>query len=148
MSDGSEQRSKVTRTGTYAAAPDALWALVRDFGGIDKIMPGLEGVEVEGKGLGQVRRIPAAKGGVVVESLDVFDDEARILTYSIVEAPLPFRDYSATMVVSETEGGGSQLTWTGSFFADGIPVEKAERLAGNIYAGGIAGYRAALGEDG
>jgi len=148
MSDGSQQRSEVTRTGSYAATPDALWALVRNFGGIDEIMPGLEGVEVEGEGVGQLRRIPAANGGVVVESLDVLDDEARTLTYSIVEAPLPFRDYSATMVVSGTEGGGSELTWTGRFFADGIPVEKAERLAGNIYAGGIAGYRAALGEDG
>lgn len=139
-----EQKSEVTRSEAYAASPDALWGLVRDFGGLDKIMPGIESIEVEGEGVGQLRRMPAG-GGTVVESLDVLDDDNRTLTYSIIEGPLPFRDYSATMVVAP-EGDGSRLTWTGTFHADGVAVEKAERLAGNIYSGGIAGYKAALGE--
>lgn len=144
MSDA-EQKSEVTRSESYAASAAALWDLVRDFGGIDKIIPGIESIEVEGEGVGQLRRMPAGRGGMVVESLDVLDDENRTLTYSIVEGPLPFRDYSATMQVAP-EGDGSRLTWTGTFHADGIEVEKAERLAGNIYTGGIAGYKAALGE--
>ena len=141
-----EQPSEVTRVGSYTASPGELWALVRDFGGLDKIMPGIERVDVEGEGVGQLRRIPAANGGMVVESLDVLDDESRTLTYSIVEAPLPFRDYSATMVVSDGDDSGSKLTWTGTFLPDGVPVDKAEHLAGRIYSGGIEGFRSALGE--
>lgn len=143
MSDAG--KSEVTRSGTFAASPDALWALVADFGGLDKIMDGIESCESEGEGVGAKRSI-AMGGGVVVESLDVLDHDEKTLTYSILEAPLPFKDYSATMVVTPDGDSGSALTWTGTFEADGVPVEKAEELAGGIYSGGIAGYAKALGE--
>jgi hypothetical protein len=139
------QKSEVTRSGSFTASPDQVWALVSDFGGIDRIMDAVESCEVEGEGVGSRRTIPMG-GGAVVESLDELDHETMTLTYSIVESPLPFKDYSATMVVAPEGGGGSTLTWTGTFLADGIAVEKAEHLAGSIYAGGIAGFRAALGE--
>ena len=48
------------------------------------------------------------------------------------------------MVVSEDGPEASTLTWTGTFLADGTPVDKAERFASRIYQGGIAGYRKAL----
>ena len=137
-------KSEVVRSGTFAAPPERLWELVADFGGLDRIMDGIESCEMEGDGVGAKRTI-AMGGGAVVESLDVLDPDAMTLTYSILEAPLPFKDYSATMVVA-SEGEGSSLTWTGSFEADGVPAEKAEGIAGSIYDGGIAGYRNALGE--
>lgn len=142
MSDG--QQSEVTRSGTFAASPDELWTMVRDFGGLHKFMDGMDAYPVEGEGVGAVRRIPMG-GGEVVESLDVLDEDSRTLTYSITESPLPFKDYSATMVVT-AEGDGSALNWTGTFQADGVPVADAEALAGNIYSGGIAGFGKALGE--
>lgn len=142
MSDA--EKSVVTREATFTASPEKLWSLVSDFGGLAGIMPGIESCEMEGEGIGAVRRIPMA-GGVVVESLDAFDAEARTLTYSISEAPLPFADYSASMAV-EAEGEGSKLTWTGTFHPAGVPAEKAETVAARVYEGGIAGYKAALGE--
>lgn len=139
------QKSEVTRTGNFAAAPAELWRLVSDFGGLDKIMDGIESFEAEGEGVGSTRSI-AMGGGVVVESLDALDPDAMTLTYSMLETPLPFKDYSATMVVSANGESGSTLSWTGSFEPHGVPAEKAEKLAGNIYSGGIAGYAKALGE--
>lgn len=142
MSDA--EKSVVTREGTFAASPEKLWSLVRDFGGLDQIMDGIDSCEMEGEGVGAVRRIGMG-GGTVVESLDAFDEDARTLTYSIMEAPLPFADYSANMAVS-AEGDGSKLTWTGTFHPAGVPAEKAEAVAGSVYEGGIAGYKSALGE--
>lgn len=139
------QKSEVTRTGTFAAPPAELWSLVSNFGGLDEIMDGVESCETEGEGVGSTRSI-AMGGGVVVESLDVLDHDSMTLTYSIIEAPLPFKDYSATMVVSPDGESGSMLSWTGTFEPDGVPAEDAEKLAGNIYSGGIAGYAKALGE--
>jgi hypothetical protein len=144
MAEATNQRSEVTETGSFAAGPRQLWERVSDFGGIDRIMAGIESCETEGEGVGSRRSIPMA-GGVVVETLDALDDEAMSLTYSIVESPLPFRDYSATMLVSG-EGEGSMLTWSGTFVADGAPSEQAESLASAIYRGGMAGFRSALGE--
>ncbi len=143
MSDA--PRSEVTRTGTFAAPPAELWAMVADFGGLDKYMANMEPYETEGSGVGAKRSIPMG-GGAVVETLDVLDPEAMTLTYSIVSSPLPFKDYAATMTVTPAGDGGSELTWTGTFHADGVPVEKAEDLAGSIYSGGIAGFTKALGE--
>lgn len=140
-----ETTSEVVRDGTFAASPAALWALVSDFGGIDKIMDGIESCETEGEGVGMKRSLPIG-GGVVVESLDSLDHDAMTLSYSIIEAPLPFKNYSATMAVAAEGEGGSALTWTGTFEAAGVPVEKAEQIAAGIYSGGIAGYRKALGE--
>lgn len=138
-------KSEVVRTGSFAASPDQLWALVADFGSLDQIMDGIDSCDMEGDGVGAKRTMVMGGGPPVIESLDVLDAEAMTLTYSILEAPLPFKDYSATMVVAP-EGEGCSLTWTGTFEADGVPAEKAEGLAGGIYDGGIAGYRSALGE--
>jgi hypothetical protein len=135
--------SEVTETGSFAVPADRLWTLVADFGGLADIMDGVEECRLEGEGVGAKRFIPGA-AGTVVESLDVFEPENRTLVYSIIEGPLPFKDYSARMVVTEDGPEACTLTWTGTFEAAGIPVEKAERLAGRIYQGGIAGYRNAL----
>ncbi|MEM8924275.1 MAG: SRPBCC family protein [Actinomycetota bacterium] len=142
MSDA--EKSVVIREGTFTSPPARLWSFVADFGGLDKIMPTIDASEVDGEGVGAVRRLTMGDA-VIVESLDAFDDSARSLTYSIQEAPLPFADYSATMKV-DADGDGSKLTWTGTFRPDGVPAAKAKKLAGGIYEGGIAGFKAALGE--
>lgn len=136
--------SEVIETGSFAVPADRLWALVSDFGGLAEIMEGIDECRVEGQGVGATRHIPG-KGGTVVESLDVLDPQTRTLVYSIVEGPMPFANYSASMVVTEAGSEASVLTWTGTFDAAGIPTEKAESLASRIYQGGIAGYTKALG---
>lgn len=138
-------KSEVTRTGTFAASPADLWTMVADFGGLDKFMDGLDPYETIGEGVGAKRSIPMG-GGMVVETLDALDHDAMSLTYSIVESPLPFKDYSASMTVTPEGDSGSTLTWTGTFEPDGASKEDAEKLAGNIYSGGIAGFTKALGE--
>lgn len=136
--------TEVTRTGDFDVAAERLWELVADFGGIDKYMDGIDECTLEGDGVGALRSIPG-QGGVVVERLDVFEPDARTLTYSIIEGNLPFEDYSATMTVTDSGPDASTLTWTGTFEPRGVALDKAERLAGAIYDAGIAGYRRTLG---
>jgi hypothetical protein len=136
--------SEVIETRSFAAPAEKLWALVADFGAIDEIMDGIEECVVEGDGVGATRTIPG-RGGPIVESLDVLDQGEMTLTYSIVSGPMPFKDYSATMVVTADGKDACTLTWTGSFEAAGVPTEKAERIASGIYRGGFAGYTKALG---
>jgi len=136
--------SIVVETGSFAVPAAKLWAMVSDFAGVAKYMDGLEGCVVEGEGVGAIRKIPVGDDHVV-ESLDVLDHETRTLTYSIISGPMPFKDYSATMVVTEEGDEACLLTWTGTFEPNGIPSEKADRIAGGIYRGGIKGYGKALG---
>ena len=136
--------SIVVETASFAVPASRLWALVSDFGAIDEVMDGIDECLLEGEGIGAVRRITTANGQIV-ESLDVLDQEKMTLIYSIVSGPMPFKDYSATMVVVADSDDSCILTWTGSFEADGVPPEKADRIASGVYRGGIAGYSKALG---
>lgn len=136
--------SEVTVTESFAVPAARLWELVSDFGGIADIMDGVDECAMEGEGVGATRTIPAGPSEVV-ESLDVLDHDNHVLTYSIVSGPLPFKDYSATMDISSEGDDACSMAWTGTFEADGVPVEKAEKLANGIYSGGMAGYRKALG---
>lgn len=136
--------SVVTETGSFTVPAEKLWELVADFGAIAKIMDGIDECIVEGEGIGATRSIPG-RDGTIVESLDVLDHGKMTLVYSIVSGPMPFKDYSAEMVVSADGEDSCRLAWTGTFEANGVPAEKAERIASGIYRAGIAGYGRALG---
>jgi len=137
------EKSEVTVSDTIAAPIEDVWRVASDFGGIADIMDGIESCETEGDGVGMLRRMPMG-GGAVVERLEALDDEAHHLAYSIVEGPLPFRDYYATIDLAEVDGGTS-IDWTGRFEPQGVPADKAERLANGVYTAGIAGFKKALG---
>lgn len=136
--------SVVIETASFAVPASRLWELVKEFGAIDKIMDGIDECVLEGDGIGATRRITTANGQIV-ESLNVLDHEKMTLVYSIVSGPMPFKDYSATMVVAADDDDSCSLTWTGSFEPDGVPTEKADRIASGVYRGGIAGFSKALG---
>ncbi len=138
-------KSEVVVTDTVAAPIADVWRLAADFGGLDKIMDGIESLEIEGEGVGMLRKIPMG-GGEVVERLEELDEASYRTAYSIVSSPLPFKDYYAIIQLSEAEGG-TEVEWSGSFEPDGAPAEKAEKLARGIYAGGINGFKKALGVD-
>jgi hypothetical protein len=117
--------------------------MVSDFGGVAKYMDGIDGCVVEGEGVGAIRKIPVGDDHVV-ESLDVLDSDSFTLAYTIISGPMPFKDYSATMVITREGDDACQLTWTGTFEPNGVPDEKADRIASGIYRSGMAGYRKAL----
>ncbi len=61
-------------------SPDAVWAVVGDFGGIAGWMPGMDSCRVEGD-----NRILDTMGMTITEKLVAKDDAARAITYSIVD---------------------------------------------------------------
>lgn len=129
---------------TVKASADAVWEQLSDFGGIK---PGgaIESVSVEGEGVGMVRTMNLSAGRVV-ERLDRHDSSNRIFTYSIIneDSPLPFSDYSATVVITDNGDGSSTVNWTGTFEPRGVDEAQAINVATGIYAGAIKGARMEL----
>ncbi len=114
-----------------AGGVDAVWAKIADFGGIEEWAPRLEKCELEGEGVGSVRRI--SMGGMQIgERLEKLDEAGRSLTYSIVEGPMPVENYLATITVSDIGSGRSHIVWTCSFDAPGMSEEQAQGLAGGM----------------
>jgi hypothetical protein len=87
------------------ASPDAVWAVAGDFGGIGW-MPGIESVTVDGDD-----RTISASGMTIVERLVRRDDDARTISYSIVDGPVPIESHEATIAVLAA-GDGSRVSYS------------------------------------
>jgi carbon monoxide dehydrogenase subunit G len=86
------------------ASPDSVWALIGDFGGIGKWMPGIESCVVDGDD-----RILKTMGVEVIERLERRDEDNRTLTYRIVGGA-PVGNHEATVAVVPA-ATGSRVTW-------------------------------------
>jgi carbon monoxide dehydrogenase subunit G len=88
-------------------SPDDVWKLLREFGSLAEWMPGVETCTLEG----DVRTL-GMMGMEIKEQLRELDDDARRISYSIVQAPMPnLESHLATLSV-EPEGTSSRFTWT------------------------------------
>jgi carbon monoxide dehydrogenase subunit G len=117
---------------TVAATPDAVWAKVGDFGGIDTFFPGIESFRVEGDD-----RVIGMFGMEIRERLVSRDETARTITYSVVDG-VPIESHTATISV-EPDGDGTKVTWA-------YDVEPAEMgpIFGDTYKGALAAVEAAF----
>lgn len=102
---------KVEEKVEIKAEPAKVWALVKDFGGIQAWHPSVEKVEAKG-----TDRTLTVKGGASLEeSQDENDDASMTLGYRLSNEgtdAFPVSSYSATIVV-KAAGGGSEVTWQG-----------------------------------
>ncbi|MEU8171367.1 SRPBCC family protein [Microbispora hainanensis] len=124
-----------------------VWAFLREFGNLHEWLPGVAACEIEDGALlapGAVRRAEGA-GGVFRERLLTLDDEARTLTYTTVESPLPMRDYHATCRVAPvTDSGQAFVEWYATFEADD-PEKIAKILTRGVFAPGLESLRKRFG---
>lgn len=136
--------ASVKVTDRIEAKADAVWALLRDFGGIKKFSPAIESCTLTGEGVGAIRTITMPGGLELQERLEAFDDSGRTLQYAIIgENPLPFTDYLSTIRISE-DGNATAIEWSSTFEPKGIPAEQAGQMVEGIYTGGIAGLKSTL----
>lgn len=129
-----------------AASADAVFRSLGNFRGIE-VGPGINGVDYEGEGIGMTRSIHLPNGSVV-ERLEAYDEQNRTWTYAIIngDSPLPFSDYSATVIVKDNGDDTTTIDWTGTFEPRGVDEAQAVKFASAIYSNAIKGARAALEE--
>lgn len=132
-----------------AAPADRVWALLADFGAIERWWPAdgpapIVRVELEGCGVGMVRRIHnAGAARPVDERLDLSDPAERRLVLSIVgDRPLGLGAYVAEGRVVALAGDRSRLEYRAVFVADparGESVLKGLRRTWETMARGLEG---------
>lgn len=144
-------------TSVVLPAPvDRVWSAVRDFDGLPAWHPAITAstlVEGAPGQVGSVRRLETGDdGGAVVERLVGLDDEARTLTYTIVESPFAVRRYVATIRVapvtgSRSETGETFVEWWAEYDADTADEAGLTKLfAAGIFATGLKGLRSHLAD--
>ena len=96
------------------ATPDRVWAVVRDFGAVQKLAPGFV---VDAKLDGDARVVTFANGNVAREMLVDCDEARRRLVYAISNERV--KHYNASVEVVGN-GASSRLVWTVDVLPNGI----------------------------
>ncbi|MEH0930027.1 SRPBCC family protein [Micromonospora sp. CPCC 205558] len=123
--------------------PERTWQLIGGFDSLPDWLPYIPSSELsEG---GRVRTLKNEDGGVIVERLEAFDNEARSYSYSILQAPFPITDYLSTITVHEVPGqDGARVQWSGTFTPVGVTDAEAVALFRGIYRDGLAALHQTL----
>jgi hypothetical protein len=137
--------ASVSMKTTIQASADKVWEVVSNFGDPGRYIAAITGCEADGEGPGTLRTVTLEGGAEVVERLESLDTQARTLSYSIVDSPLPLRDYVSTMTVRPVGDAACELTWASTFEAEGAPEDEARQIVEGVYALGFEGLKKLLG---
>jgi len=120
---------------TYETTPDKLWEMVDFHKPSENIMPPIASSERSGEGIGATKINTLADGGGKIDLLLVFyEPSERAFNYTIQESPLPVKNYVGQVRITDAGEGQAQLSWQGTYGADGVPAEKADEILGGFYA--------------
>lgn len=144
---------KVDKSVTIKADPAKVWALVKDFGNMQKWHPGIASTKLEKKGADTFRTLTLKDGGTVYEKLRSADDADMRMKYEIVTSGLPLTDFNSFMVVTKgANPGETNVQWVGRFYRlyklnPPIPAgqddETALKAINGIFDAGLAGLQKA-----
>jgi carbon monoxide dehydrogenase subunit G len=118
------------------ASPDRVWAVVRDFGAVERLAPGFV---VEAKLDGDARVVTFANGNVAREMLVDCDETRRRLVYAICNERV--KHYNAAVEIVPDGAANSRLRWT----VDVLPHEIAPYIESQMDQAALA-MQQALGE--
>lgn len=132
---------EVKINGTINTSANKVWELVSDFGGLDTFVEAITECTLDGEDVGAVRTLTLQDGGKVKETLESLDNDKRIVEYSILESPMPIKNYRGRMEVNKLSDSTSEFIWSSTFEAeDGTEKEMRQALAG-LYSVGVEGLK-------
>lgn len=108
---------------------DAVWNVVRDFGGIAQWMPGIDSCTLSGD-----KRTLATRGIEIVERNLGVDDEARTASYGIVGGGLSVDHHEATVTVSERSPDTCRVVWSFSVEPETLMPVLSQSYGGALQA--------------
>ena len=138
---------RIFRSTVIDAPVDKIWAILRQFDGVEKWNPGVSKACIENDrsntDVGCIRHLTLPDGAVIRETLLELSDTQRFFTYDIIESPLPVRNYVATQrFFPITEGNRTYASWEVTFETEpGLEREMEETVGVGIFEGGFAGMK-------
>lgn len=148
-------RQKVTETITIQAAPDVVWAKVKDYARMHDWHPAVESTSAtNGNAVGSERTLKLKGGGEILEVLEGYDEAEKRFSYRMKNpGPVPVSNYSSTLTVKPGEAAGTSLVeWRGAFYRgypnNDPPPDKNDEAAiaavTGIYKAGLGNLKAVV----
>ena len=133
---------KVSMTQDLNVSADQLWQMIGHFNALPDWHPAVEKSELKEEG--QTRKLSLAGGGTIIEKLEHKDDHSRTYTYSIVDSPLPVKNYTSTIKVTGS-GDSATVEWSSEFDAAGMPENDAMKAIQGVYEEGLNNLKKMFG---
>jgi len=127
--------------GTINTSAKKVWELVSDFGGLENFVEAVEKCAIDGQGVGAVRTLTLQNGGKVKEKLESLNNEKRVLEYSIVESPMPVKNYKGRMAVNRLSDTTSEFIWSSTFEAEDGTEKEMNKTFSGLYSLGVEGLK-------
>lgn len=126
---------EVSKSMTINAGLDYVWGYAGDFCAIATWHPAVETCETTEEDGTTYRILTLGDGAQLKERHD--GETATGYSYTIIEGPLPVKDYSSTF---EAEGDAESTTinWSSTFLAEGATDDEAKEVISGIYDGGLS----------
>jgi Polyketide cyclase / dehydrase and lipid transport/Domain of unknown function (DUF4331) len=124
-----------------AAAPDEVWSLVGEFGGVWH--PLTARVSLTGTGIGQLRTIETLDGKEIIERLEAIDNAKRFFRYTNV-AGMPVSHYIGTLEVTR-KGSGCVAEWRAQFLAKNGTDRAVKVMVSTLFKTGLESLKSHFG---
>jgi mxaD protein len=145
---------KVQESVTVNVSIEKAWALVKDFGAIDKWHPAVKDIKIEKRGEDTYRILTLESGGKLKEKFRSIDDDLKKIKWEITKGKVPFTDFNAYIIVKKgANANESIIQWTARFYRTyklNPPIPEGEDDATEKDAGqdivdnGLAGLKKTL----
>jgi hypothetical protein len=126
------------------ASAEEVWEIVSNFNAFPRYIELVENSIIKTEDKGTVRTLTLGNGETLKEKLIRYDFDDKTIQYTIVEGPLPVKNYLATMTVAPTEDG-CLFTWSGKFNGAGMSDEDAAETMSGVYQLGCEGLKRIFG---
>lgn len=126
---------EVSKSMTINAGLDDVWGYAGDFCAISVWHPAVETCEISDEDGATYRILTLGDGAQIKERHD--GATATGYSYTIIEGPLPVKDYSSTFeAVGDAES--TTINWSSAFMSEGATDDEAKEVINGIYDGGLA----------
>lgn len=141
---------KSVETVTIKAPAAKVWALVSDFGAMEKWHPAVKSTKTEEKDGSTFRTLTLQDGGTILERLKDKNDADMQLKYEIVEGVIPVSSYNSKITVKDNGNGETTVEWFGRYYRKYVlnpPIpageddESAAKAVNGIYQSGLANLK-------
>lgn len=133
---------KVSMKQDLNVSADQLWQMIGHFNALPDWHPAVEKSELSSAG--ETRTLSLAGGGQIIEKLESADDDSKTYSYSIVDSPLPVKNYVSTIKVSGS-GDNATIEWSSEFDAEGMPENDAMKAIEGVYQAGLDNLKKMFG---
>jgi uncharacterized protein YndB with AHSA1/START domain len=137
---------------TVINAPlERVWRVASDFNGLAAWMPGMKDSVIEpgksDKDIGAVRKLTmAGSKDILRERLEALSPEEHLITYSVLEGPLPVKNIRTSMRLRPiTDTYGTLGEWSTEFETEKGKEAEGEQLMARVFNAGFRALKKHLG---